>query len=152
MQDWKDEHWPPPSHTPGEPCVFCEIVAGTRTCHKVHEDELTLTFMDIFPVSTGHTLIIPKRHFTNLFEMEPAVIGPLAMHSVRMANAIRRALVPEGIGVHQLNGRAAGQTVFHYHMHLIPRTHGEHVHLSPRVRAAPPALEAVAERLRAALG
>ena len=81
--------------------------------------------MDIQPVGDGHLLIIPKRHYETLLEAdEPSLLAVMSA-SLRIAHALKRALGPDGIGVHQLNGAAAGQTVFHYHMHLIPRKHGD---------------------------
>ena len=132
-------------------CIFCRIVAGQAPAARVHEDELTLTFMDIFPVSRGHTLIITKEHFANIFEASPAALAAVATISVRVARAIRAELAPEGLGVFQLNGAAAGQTVFHYHMHLIPRAPGEAFLLHGRTRAAEADLRETAARLAAAL-
>lgn len=133
-------------------CIFCKIVAGDAPAHRVYEDERTLVFMDLFPVSEGHTLLIPKLHCENLYESDPDDLAVLIGHSYRVAHAIRRALAPDGLGVFQLNGAAAGQTVFHYHMHLIPRTEGQpfsRLHGDRQADAA--ALAAVAERIAAAL-
>jgi histidine triad (HIT) family protein len=132
-------------------CIFCRIVSGEASCARVHEDALTLTFMDLFPVSRGHTLIITKEHFANVFEASPEALSAVATISRRVALAIRRELGPEGLGVFQLNGAAAGQTVFHYHMHLIPRAAGEAFLLHGRTRAAEPYLDEVAARLATAL-
>jgi histidine triad (HIT) family protein len=133
-------------------CIFCRIVAGEAPCFKVHEDDLTLTFMDLYPVGQGHTLIVPRVHHESLFEMEEAPLLRVMMHSRRLARAIRKALGPDGIGVHQLNGAAAGQTVFHYHMHLIPRWHGDPIALHGRRQAEGPELAEVAAKIAAALG
>ena len=106
-------------------CIFCKIVAGTAPCDPVHEDDLTITFMDLFPVGRGHLLVVPKAHAENLFEIPDATLDRVVQHSRRLAFALRAAFSPDGIAVHQLNGAAAGQTVFHYHMHLIPRWNGD---------------------------
>src|SRR5262245_51394144 len=106
-------------------CIFCRIVSGEAPAARVHEDALTLTFMDLFPVTRGHTLIITKEHCDNIFEASATALAAVASISRRVALAIRKELAPEGLGVFQLNGAAAGQTVFHYHMHLIPRAPGE---------------------------
>ncbi len=132
-------------------CVFCQIVAGQEPSFKVAEDELTLTFMDLFPVSHGHTLIITKEHFENLFEASEASLSRVVANSHRLAHAIRRALEPDGIGVYQLNGAAAGQTVFHYHMHLIPRRKGEGLGIHGRRRGNDEHLRVVAKQLAEAL-
>jgi len=110
--------------TPND-CIFCAIVAGKAPAHRVHEDDRVLIFMDLFPVAEGHTLIIPKRHGATLFETEVEDLKAAIAHSKPLAEAIQREFAPAGIGVYQLNGAAAGQTVFHYHMHLIPRNQGD---------------------------
>ena len=132
-------------------CIFCKIVAGEAPCFRVHEDDLTITFMDIFPVKRGHTLIVPKDHYENLFETPPAVLARVIENSHRLAHTIRRVLEPDGIGVYQLNGAAAGQTVFHYHMHLIPRVEGDSLRIHSRVRGDDTDLLAAAGELAADL-
>ncbi len=132
-------------------CIFCRIVSGDAPCARVHEDALTLTFLDIFPVSRGHTLIITKEHFSNVFEASGDALAAVAMISRRIALAIRTELAPEGLGVFQLNGVAAGQTIFHYHMHCLPRAPGEAFLLHGRTRAADSDLQEVAMRLAAAV-
>jgi histidine triad (HIT) family protein len=132
-------------------CIFCAIVRGDAPCQRVAEDEHTLSFLDLFPVAEGHTLVITKEHYENVFETPADTLAAVARASVPVAAAIRRALGPDGLGVFQLNGAAAGQTVFHYHMHLIPRNQGEPLHLHGRKQASPEELAATAERLRDAL-
>jgi len=105
-------------------CIFCSIIAGTAPADRIYEDDRTLIFMDLFPAQPWHSLIIPKLHGENLFEVEPHDLQAVVMHSKTLAEAMRRVFDPDGISVVQLNGEAAGQAVFHYHMHLIPRTHG----------------------------
>jgi len=132
-------------------CIFCRISAGAAPCAKVHEDADTLTFLDIFPVAPGHTLIITKEHFTDIFAATPAALEAVARRASATALAIRAAMHPEGLGVFQLNGAAAGQTVFHYHMHLIPRRDGEAFVLHGRERADDEQLAILATRVAAAL-
>ena len=132
-------------------CIFCRIVRGEVPCFKVCEDDRTLTFMDIFPVAEGHTLVITKEHFSDIFEVDGETLAAVAATSLRVAQAIRRALKPDGLGVFQLNRAAAGQTVFHYHMHLLPRTTGEAFALHSRNRGDDEKLRATADRLAAAL-
>jgi histidine triad (HIT) family protein len=135
----------------GDECIFCSIVAGDAPAHVVWEDDRTLTFMDIAPVVDGHTLIIPKIHCDDLFEADPEDLRAVISLSHRVAHAIGHVLHPDGLGVYQLNGSAAGQTVFHYHMHLIPRNHGEALQMDGRKRGDPESLEEMASRLRAAM-
>jgi histidine triad (HIT) family protein len=132
-------------------CIFCKIVAGTAPSHRVCEDERTLVFMDIFPVTDGHTLVVTKEHFENVFEADEDALAAIARTSHSVAAAIKRALAPEGLMVFQLNGAAAGQTVFHYHMHLMPRASGEPLQLASRVPGKPERLAEVAKRIAAAL-
>jgi histidine triad (HIT) family protein len=133
-------------------CVFCRIVAGELPSHRVAEDLRTLAFMDIFPVSPGHTLVIPKAHYENLYELPLEEVQAVAATAKRVADAIRRALVPQGLMVFQLNGAAAGQTVFHHHVHLMPRSEGEPLALHTRVPGEPERLVEQARRIAAALG
>ena len=128
-------------------CIFCKIVAGELPCHKVHEDEQTLVFMDIFPVTDGHTLVITKDHFENIFAASEASLTAVAAIARRAAAAIRAELQPDGLMVFQLNGIAAGQSVFHYHMHLLPRLDGEPLALHTRVPGRPERLAEIAAAL-----
>jgi histidine triad (HIT) family protein len=141
-----------PTTSPRDPdCIFCRIVAGELPSHRVSEDEETYVFMDIFPVSAGHTLIIPKAHYENLYDLPIGAARAIAATAQRVGVAIRRALVPEGLMVFQLNGAAAGQSVFHYHMHLLPRSEGEPLALHTRVPGDPARLAEQARRIAAAL-
>jgi len=132
-------------------CIFCKIVKGELPSFRVCEDEHTLVFLDLFPVTPGHTLVIPKQHASDLFEMDADTLAAVAATSLRVAHAIDEALAPDGLGVFQLNRAAAGQTVFHYHMHLMPRNVGESFSLRSRIRGDDDALRSTAERIAAAL-
>ena len=91
----------------------------------IFEDDHVLAFMDAFPQSRGHALVIPKHsHARNLLEEEPQVLAPLMLGVQRVARAVRAALKPDGLVVTQFNGSTAGQTVFHLHVHIIPRWEG----------------------------
>jgi histidine triad (HIT) family protein len=132
-------------------CIFCQIVAGSAPAFPVDEDATTLSFLDLFPVAQGHTLVVTKSHFENLFETTPEALAGVAAASIRLAHAIRASIAPDGLGVFQLNGAAAGQTVCHYHMHLIPRWQGQSFQLHSRVRGNPDELRATAARIKAAV-
>lgn len=135
-----------------EDCVFCRIAAGRAPSHRVFEDEETVAFMDINPATDGHCLVIPKQHAPDVWTL-PEDAGVAVWRSVRrMAQALREAIDPDGLNVLQSNGRAALQTVFHYHVHLIPRYVDDGIHV-PLMRAPGDRtrLEEYAERLRAAL-
>ena len=132
-------------------CIFCKIVAGTAPSAKVYEDQHTLAFMDLMPVSRGHTLVIPKEHSENLYEIDNPTLAAVAATSHLLAPAIRRAFEPDGLRIFQLNGAAAGQTVFHYHMHLLPKFANEEDRFLKRVAASEDELQKVADAITAAL-
>ena len=137
--------------TATENCIFCKIIAGKAPGHILYRDEQVLCFLDIAPVSMGHTLIIPIKHHDNIFTLNEDEVISLAIQSRRLAPIVKRVTGADGLGVHQLNGRAAGQTVFHYHTHLIPCFHGKPMQIHGRRPAPQTALAEMAERLRAAL-
>jgi len=132
-------------------CIFCQIVEGRAPSFPVDDDATTLSFLDLFPVAQGHTLVVTKSHFEDLFEASPEALAGVAAASRHVAHAIREAIAPEGLGVFQLNGAAAGQTVFHYHMHLVPRWQGQEFKLHSRVRGDANELRATAARIKAAV-
>ncbi|MFT4918538.1 MAG: histidine triad (HIT) family protein [Zhongshania aliphaticivorans] len=132
-------------------CIFCKIIAGKAPAHILYRDEQVLSFLDISPVSAGHTLIIPLKHHDNLFTLSGEEMTAVALHAKRLAPIIKRVSKAEGLAIHQLNGRAAGQTVFHYHMHLIPSHHGGPKFIHGRRPAAPSALAEIAADIRQAL-
>ena len=133
-------------------CVFCKIVAGQIPSTKVFEDEHTLAFMDLGQVNPGHVLVAVKKHAENLYALDDAQAAALAKASVRVSRAIRDAFKPEGLSVYQANGKAAGQTVFHYHVHLLPRHAGDGMELTWPVKNPPrEKLEEYAGKIRAGL-
>ena len=133
-------------------CVFCKIVAGQIPATRVYEDEHTLAFMDIGQVNPGHVLVAVKKHADNLYALDDAQAAAVARTSARLSRAIRDAFRPEGLSVYQANGKAAGQTVFHYHIHLQPRHAGDGMELTWPVKNPPrEKLEDYAAKIRAAL-
>ena len=136
--------------TTNEDCIFCAIVTGNAPAHRVYEDDQILIFMDLFPAHTGHTLIIPKQHGATLIETSTEDLKAMIASSKPLAEAIHEVFDPDGIAIVQLNGEAAGQTVFHYHMHLIPRNKGEPFGIHGKRRADAQDLADHASRLAAA--
>jgi histidine triad (HIT) family protein len=132
-------------------CLFCAIATNESPAEKLYEDAHTVAFLDIMPSSEGHTLIIPKMHARDLLDIEPDSL--VAVHrTVRLlARAIDAALGPDGLRVAQLNRAAAGQTIFHYHVHIMPAQAGAGLRVHGRNRAAPADLRQVAGRIRRAL-
>jgi len=102
-------------------CIFCKIVNGEIPAAKVFENEHVLAFLDISQVTKGHTLVIPKVHKENLFELTPEIARNIFEVVPSIANAIEKEFKPVGLNTINNNGELAGQTVFHFHIHLIPR-------------------------------
>ena len=110
-------------------CVFCQIISGGQPCHRVYEDDLTLAFMDIYPATIGHALVVPKAHFASVLDISDEAMRAIAGTARTVAVAINRAYDPDGMSIVQANGAAAGQTVEHYHLHLLPRATGQKLRL-----------------------
>lgn len=133
-------------------CVFCAIVAGRIPATKVHEDELTLAFMDIGEVNPGHVLVTAKAHAENIYGLDDRLAAAVFQSAARVAKAINKAYAPEGLTLYQANGPAAGQTVYHFHLHLVPRYEKDGMQLTWPAKNPPrERLEANAAKLRAAL-
>jgi histidine triad (HIT) family protein len=130
-------------------CIFCQIVTGRAPAHRVYEDARILIFMDLFPAHAGHVLIIPKRHSVDLFETPLEDLRAVVAQSKPLAEALERVFRCDGVAVIQLNREAAGQTVFHYHMHLIPRNAGEPFGVHGKKQAPAQVLADQAARLAA---
>lgn len=130
--------------------IFTRIVRGEIPSAQIYEDEHTIAFMDINPASKGHALVICKEELPGLLDVPPELITAVAMTTQRVARAIVSALKPDGFNILQNNGAAAGQIVFHYHVHIIPRWNGDGV--SPFARqfsADPQELENLAAEISA---
>lgn len=103
-------------------CIFCKIVTGQIPVAKVYDDQVVVAFLDIEPVSDGHTLIVPKEHFERMHDCPVDILGQVASRLVKIASAVMTATGCEGYNVLCNNGRAAGQLVGHLHFHIIPRS------------------------------
>ena len=132
--------------------VFAKILRGDMPCVKIYEDDDVLSFMDVFPQSRGHVLVIPKAPSRNLFDASPQTVADLITKTQKIGQAVKSALTPDGIVITQFNGAAAGQTVFHLHFHIIPRYDeiGLNQHASGRM-ADMEELSALAAQIKAAL-
>jgi len=108
-------------------CVFCKMVAGQIPVTKIYEDEVVLSFLDIGPVSDGHTLVIPKQHFEKLHDCPAELLGQVGSRLGKIAKAVADAMDCDGYNVLCNNGRVAGQLVNHLHFHIIPRNTGDGV-------------------------
>jgi histidine triad (HIT) family protein len=106
-------------------CVFCRIMRKEIPASVVYEDQHTLAFMDLGQVNPGHVLVALKAHAENLYALDDAQAAAVFSTASRVARAIRAAFAPQGLSVYQANGKPAGQTVFHFHIHLVPRHEGD---------------------------
>ena len=131
--------------------IFAKILRGEVPSHKVYEDEDTIAILDVMPQSDGHTLVIPKAPAENLFELDTAMAEAVMRTGQRMALAVRRAFHPDGVTLMQFNGAEAGQTVFHFHLHVVPRYAGQPLLAHGRGFADPAVLAEHAARLRSAV-
>lgn len=105
-----------------EDCIFCKITRGEIPSSVVFEDEICMAFMDVFPVSKGHCLLIPKKHFVNLIDIDPEVVSHMAKRLVELTRAVKSASGAEGVLIVAANGEGAGQEIPHLHFHAIPRS------------------------------
>lgn len=113
---------------PGAECAFCAIVQGRQPAAVLFEDDLTVAFLDITAVMEGHTLVIPKRHAADLWEITADDAAAVMRTVHRMARRIREVLSPDGLTLFQANRDAGWQDVFHLHVHLVPRRANDHLH------------------------
>lgn len=102
-------------------CIFCKIIEGTIPSMKVYEDDHVYAFMDIMPATKGHVLLVPKTHCENIYDMTEQQASQLFAVAPKIANAIQAEFNPKGMNLLQNNGAFAGQAVFHFHLHFIPR-------------------------------
>jgi histidine triad (HIT) family protein len=118
-------------------CIFCKIVAKQIPAALVHEDDETIAFMDIGQVNPGHVLVAVKAHAENIFELSDAQSAAVFRSTARVARAIRDAFAPPGVTLFQANGKAALQSVFHFHIHVLPRWENDGVGLAWPVKNPP---------------
>ncbi len=138
--------------SPPGTCIFCRLIAGEIPAARVHEDALTVAFMDIGQVNPGHVLVAARRHAATLLDLTPEEAAAAMRSAQRIAQAVQQVFDPPGLTLLQANGREGEQTVFHFHLHVVPRHAGDGVGLSwPRQNPPPEVLARQAERLREAL-
>ena len=130
-------------------CIFCEIIAGHMPCFKLLEDDETLAFMDIYPANDGHCLVVVKDHYPTLFEISDEALAAVSRSVSRDGRALNRALSPVGLNLVQANGPGAGQSVVHFHIHLIPRNRDDELKMNWSAKSGDPnAIAAIAEKIR----
>ncbi|MFD1710400.1 HIT family protein [Ottowia sp. GY511] len=135
---------------PGQ-CIFCRLISGEIPAAKVFEDDLTIAFMDLGQVTPGHVLVASKRHAATVFELTAQEAGAAMQTAHKVALAVQAAFDPPGLTLLQANGALGGQTVGHFHLHVVPRHEGDGITFTwPRQEPGPAVLNDYAARLRAA--
>ena len=128
--------------------IFAQIIRGDAPCYRLYEDDDVLAFLDLFPQSYGHALVIPKCSAArNLLDVDPEALAKVMAVVQRLSRVITEELKPAGVQVAQFNGAPAGQTVFHLHFHIIPRYEGEGLGIHASQKADPAVLEALQARI-----
>jgi histidine triad (HIT) family protein len=131
-----------------ENCVFCAIVAGRAPAHRLLEDEHTVSFLNIAPATTGHALVVPRRHAEGLWDLEDEEHARVARAAGRVARLLRVALQPAGMNLVPATGTAAWQSVFHFHLHVVPRYRADELQVMWQAERAPdPELAALRARV-----
>lgn len=110
-------------------CIFCKIVKNEIDAYKIYEDDDCIVILDKFPNNIGHSLVIPKKHVQNIFELDDDLAGKILKIASKISNGIQKSLKPDGIHLLQNNNKGANQTVNHFHMHIIPRYFGDTVEI-----------------------
>jgi histidine triad (HIT) family protein len=129
-------------------CIFCRIAAGEAPAARVLETPAVLAFLDIAPVNYGHTLVIPKSHYENLLDLPDGLWTEMGQVCRRVAQALRATLSAQGFNLDMNNFAAAGQVVFHAHLHVIPRYYTDGLQLFPQESYKPGEMEKTGEQLR----
>ena len=130
-----------------ENCIFCKIIAGEIPSTAVYEDEDFRAILDVNPAARGHVIILPKKHAANIFELEEAEAAKVFPIAKKIATALMKTYHCDGVNILQNNGEAAGQTVFHLHVHVVPRYYGDGVNIMWKPGETPD-LKAVADEIK----
>jgi len=132
-----------------ENCVFCQIVRKEAPASVVFEEAEVMAFMDIRPVDEGHTLVIPKQHYVDIYDAPEEVVANIHKTTKRVAIAVKKATGADGISIVQQNGKAAGQDIFHIHVHIIPRFEGRRMpRFSELTEVSRKKLDEIAEEIK----
>ena len=133
-------------------CLFCKIIAGEIPSYKLYEDDLIYVMLDRYPSARGHSLILPKRHSADVYDLTDEECSRIFVTSKKVALSLRESLDFEGLNLLQNNGKAAGQAINHFHLHLIPRFKGDGIKIKGETTdPSPEELEAVLKEIKAVL-
>ena len=135
-----------------ENCIFCKIANGDIPSDTIYEDNDFRVILDLSPASKGHALILPKTHASNLFDLDEEICEKVLLVAKKVGRAMKEALYCDGVNIVQNNGEAAGQTVMHFHVHIIPRYEGEKqiVAWEPK-QSVPEEQKLIADKIKAAM-
>lgn len=134
-----------------ENCIFCKILAGEIPSTAVYEDDDFKAILDVSPAARGHVIILPKNHAANIYELPDEDASKIMIVAKKIATAIEKAYHCDGVNILQNNGEAAGQTVFHLHVHVIPRFKGDTVNIGWKQGDMPEDLDAICKEIQAQL-
>lgn len=129
-------------------CIFCKIISGEIPSHKIYEDDWTVAFLDIAPSSYGHTLVIPKDHFENIYTLPDESLARLTLTAKKVSIALKHALECAGINLIMNNEKGAEQTIFHAHINIVPRKENDGLKLFPNGKASKEELADLAEKIK----
>jgi len=129
-------------------CIFCKIVAKELPCYKIYEDDDFLAFLDIQPISLGHTLIIPKKHYPTFLETPVEVLTQMTPVIQKVGQAILKATHADGLNFGLNNGPAAGQIIMHTHFHIIPRFNNDGLHTWPSIKCSKEEFKKIEEKIK----
>lgn len=133
-------------------CLFCKIISGQIPADKVYEDDYWLAFLDIRPVNKGHLLLIPKKHYRNIFDLPEDILDKLGRPLAKLAKVVREVSLAEGVNIIMNNEPAAGQIIFHAHWHIVPRFSDDgHRHWTGRNDVSKEELAGMAEKIKESL-
>ena len=132
-----------------ETCIFCKIVRKQAPASIIYEDETVMAFLDIRPLNIGHTLIIPKKHYVDIFDISENLLSQVHKVAKQASIAVKKAANADGISIIQQNGKAAGQDIFHLHVHVVPRFEGQKLpHFSDLKEVERAKLEEMAKKIK----
>jgi len=129
-------------------CIFCKIVTRELPCYKIYEDKNFLAFLDIQPISKGHTLIIPKKHYNTFLETPVEILSAMTSIIHKVGQSILKTTGADGLNFGLNNGAAAGQIIMHTHFHIIPRFNGDGLHTWPSVKCSEEEFKNISEKIK----
>jgi len=132
-------------------CIFCKIVKGEIPCYKIYEDKNFLAFLDIQPISKGHTLIIPKKHYNTFLETPPDLLAKMTPIIQKIGVAVQKATQANGFNIGLNNGTAAGQIIMHTHFHIIPRFNNDGLHTWPSIKCSEEEFKKIEQEIKSNL-